>query len=152
MTDKKFYWILAAIGGFMVLAAGAVKLGIDAVIERMAFAIQDFEGWFPGSRSYRNNNPGNLRWFGSTIPWEGATGLDESNHVIFESYEAGLEALKNQLWLAFTGRSRVYSPEDTLKTFFGKYAEANQDSYAAFVASKLNVSVDTKLKDLTFRG
>jgi hypothetical protein len=126
------------------------KTLLDSIVDKMAAAIQEFEGWNPGSRSYRNNNPGNLRWFDSiaSIPWAGATGLDDQNHVIFDSYDSGLAALKHQLSLAFMGESHVYSLSDTLYDFFGKYAEGNQAQYAEFVASQLNVDPNSTLGSL----
>jgi hypothetical protein len=114
------------------------------VIERMALAIREFEGWYEGSRSYRNNNPGNLKFAGQA----GATGQDESGHAIFESYAAGWNALKRQLRAAFLGTSRVYSPSDSLYTFFGKYAEANSVSYAQYVAAKLGADPSAPLSNL----
>lgn len=111
---------------------------MDSVIGKMADAIKSFEGWYPGSRSYRNNNPGNLRWFGSSIPWAGAIGTDESGHVIFDSEASGMDALKHQLRLMLTGQSSVYSLSDTLYEVFQKYAEGSQAEYAEFVAGKLN--------------
>ena len=118
----------------------------NAIIEKMADAIQSFEGWAPGSRSYRNNNPGNLRPVGFTYP--GQTGLDDQGHAIFDSYASGRAALIHQLTLAFSGNSHEYSPTDTLYEFFSKYSERNQVPYAEYVASQLGVSPDTALQDI----
>lgn len=114
----------------------AGKRGLENILNAMAAAIKEFEGWYVGSRSYRNNNPGNLKYAGQP----GATGADESGHAIFDSYASGWEALKNQLRIAFTGASRVYGPGDNFYDFFGKYAEGNAPQYAEFVAGKLGVS------------
>jgi hypothetical protein len=51
-------------------------------------AIQSFEGWFPGSVSYRNKNPGNLKYTGQRK----AIGRDAQNHAIFASYKDGYDA------------------------------------------------------------
>jgi hypothetical protein len=118
--------------------------GRDYVLEKMAAAIMEFEGWYAGSRSQRNNNPGNLKYAGQP----GAIGQDDEGHAIFSTFEDGWRALIRQLTAAFTGRSRVYSPEDTLYDFFGKYAEANSRQYAEFVAGKLGVSADETLASL----
>jgi hypothetical protein len=122
-----------------------------ASVWTMAAAIQKFEGWYPGSRSYRNNNPGNIRWFGSKFPsWMvGATGTDESGHVIFDTVAHGTQSLVNLLTMAITGKSSIYKPTDTIYDFFGKYAEANQSSYANSVASALNMPVGAQIGGIT---
>ena len=53
------------------------------------------EYWSDGSRSWRNNNPGNIRDF--NIPWEGLIGTDSDQFCIFNSYEKGKRALKRDL-------------------------------------------------------
>lgn len=129
----------------------------ENIIYKMALAIQDFEGGNSYDRNMRNNNPGNLRWFNEELPnWmldRGAIGLDEENHVIFDTYENGLSALEYQIEIAMSGKSSVYNPSMTIYAFFSRYAEANQISYAEFVANKLGVSPDTTLLQLsTLKG
>lgn len=118
--------------------------GVKRIYYRMAAAIQEFEGFFPDSRAWRNNNPGNLKYAGQP----GATGMDETGHAIFDSFQSGWTALINQLKAAFEGRSAYYSPDDSLMSFFNKYAESNSTQYAQFVAGRLGVSPDTKLREL----
>lgn len=142
MTDTAFI-VLAGIVAIL-FAIGTSKTGQEGVISRMAEAIKSFEGWAVGSRSQRNNNPGNLKYAGQV----GAISQDEEGHAIFDSYASGWAALIHQLTLAFTGESHVYSPEDSLYDFFRKYAEANSAEYAAFVAGQLGVSPDTSLNQL----
>lgn len=117
----------------------------QVALERWAEAIKEFEGWFPGSRSYRQNNPGNLRW----SPFE-TNNID--NFSVFPSYQAGFDALIYQLRLAVEDRSKVYNSEMTLYEFYQKYAPSEDNNhpthYAAFVAKKLGVDTRTKLKDL----
>ncbi|MFA5430384.1 MAG: hypothetical protein WC329_04425 [Candidatus Omnitrophota bacterium] len=124
----------------------AISAGVEAVIDAMSAAIQEFEGWYPGSRSFRNNNPGNLR---NVQGLAGQIGLDETGHIIFNSYASGLAALKRQLRLVFTGGSHIYSPADSLASFFSKYAEGNQAQYAAYVAGRLGVDVNTTFQQLS---
>lgn len=107
-------------------------------------AIMEFEGFWEGSVSWRNNNPGNLKAVGQ----QGVIGKDPQGHAIFSSFDAGWNALINQLRIAFEGRSRVYTPEDTLYSFFAKYAEANSKPYAEFVANRMAVSPAQKLRDI----
>lgn len=120
-------------------------------IEDWAVAIKEFEGWFPpgekyphGSRSYRNNNPGNLRY----SPYE----IDNvDNFSIFPDYETGMKALKHQLRIAVEGKSKYYNPELTLNAFFSIYAPSNDGNhplrYASYVAEKLGVTPYFKIKN-----
>lgn len=133
-------WILLAIGILIIM--GADRLTV--VVNNMANAIKTFEGWWTGSRSYRNNNPGNLKFRNQP----GAVGADETGHAIFDTFQSGWNALLRQLEVAFTGFSNIYSPDDTFYSFFSKYSEENSREYAEFVALKLNVDPNMKLKDL----
>jgi len=111
-------------------------------------AIKEHEGYFAGSRSFRNNNPGNLKYLGQT----GSIGKDKNGFAIFSTYEAGYEALKRMLTNACTGKSNVYSPTMTLYEFFAKYAPSsdnnNPNIYAETVANKLKVSPTVQIKTL----
>lgn len=118
-----------------------------------AKAIQDFEGWYEpgspgyprGSRSYRNNNPGNLRW----SPFEDG---NVDNFSTFNTYQKGFDALIHQLRIAANGESRVYQPDMTLLRFFEVYAPSSDNNhpehYAMFVAKRLGVEITTKIKTL----
>jgi len=117
---------------------------VSPKIEEMARAIMDFEGYKEGSVSERNNNPGNLKAMGQA----GSVGTDSAGHAIFDSFESGWNALVNQLKMAFEDRSAVYTSNDTLYDFFGKYAEKNSKSYAEFVAGRLGVNPDIQLRQI----
>jgi len=134
-------WILV-IGGLLM----AVKiLAPKTVLNKMAEAIQYWEsGGDTAARSYRNNNPGNLKF----ARQPGAVGQDSDGHAIFDTFENGWAALIRQLSIAFTGQSRVYSPTDTLYDFFRKYAEDNSGQYAEYVAGVLGVSPETQLQNI----
>lgn len=140
---------LVALVGFLIYAltrkGGLVSsLGGSTWLNSMALAIQDFEGWNPTSRSYRNNNPGNLKFAGQP----GAIAADDEGHAIFSSFSAGWNALLAQLRAARDNTSAVYNSSMTLLEFFRKYAEGNSYSYALFVAGRLGVPADTRLSDL----
>jgi hypothetical protein len=71
------------------------------LISLLADAIQKQEGYYPGSRGYRNNNPGNL-WDG-LIPgvktkriWPQYP-LDNENFVVFPDYSTGRAVMENQI-------------------------------------------------------
>lgn len=117
-------------------------------IQEFALAIQAGEGYFEGSRSFRNCNPGNLRWHNQI----GNIGKDKDGFAIFPDYETGFAALCRQLTAACSGRSKVYSPYDTLYRFFERYAPSSDNNkpreYAERVAHKLGISPETQIKEL----
>jgi hypothetical protein len=125
---------------------------LDAVIDKLARALKQQEGWYDGSRSYRNNNPGNIKSDGPPSHLVGALGLDESGFVVFDTYENGWAALIRQLGLVFSGQSNFYSPDDTFYDFISQWAygdsEEKQNAYAEKLAAKMGVSPDRTLGSL----
>lgn len=119
----------------------------ESRILAFAKAIQTYEGWFAGSRSCRNNNPGNIKYIGQ----KNAT-KDDAGFCVFSTYEDGLNALVSLLRNAMTGKSKVYKPEMTIIDFFNTYAPSydnnNPNAYALFVAKQLNVSANTQIKNI----
>ena len=122
----------------------------ESKIRAWALAIQSFEGYFAGSRSFRNKNPGNIKYMGLFASL--AIGKDDKGFCVFETYEKGLDALEILLTRACSGLSSVYSPSDTLLSFYEKYAPSSDNnhplSYATAVAKKIGVPISTKIKDL----
>ena len=131
---KKEYWII----GMAIFLFLLWRYGMRNYLEIMADAIQKQEGWFPGSASYQNNNPGNLVYAGKA----GATGKDNRNFAIFDSYASGRLALIRQLQLAFENRSQYYHSGMTLYQFFARWTHTVKDQkpYAENVAEALGVS------------
>lgn len=123
------------------------KLNKD-YITPFCMAIQKMEGWYVGSRSYRNNNPGNLKYVGQPS----AVGKDSNNFCIFPDYSTGFDALKRMVKNACMGKSDVYFPTDSIYNFFSKYAPAsdknNPKLYAEAVAKAVELPPTTLLKDL----
>lgn len=122
------------------------------LLEKMADAIQRFEGFTPGSVAYRNNNPGNLKYFGGE-KWQGQIGVDKSGFIIFDTYSNGRRALTKLLTNAATGAlAPSYLPTMTLLQFFSRYAPTsdanNPTQYAEFVARELNVDPMTPISEL----
>lgn len=115
-----------------------------SLIDDIAAAIQKQEGWYPGSLSYRNNNPGNLRSWGSTPIVNG--------YAQFATYQDGLDALKRQISLNinrgltlnefFAGKPGVYSgyapSEDSNRPY----------EYAANVGGAIGIPVDVPLNNV----
>jgi len=104
-------------------------------IQLIAEAIQIHEGWIPpntknprGSTSFRNNNPGNLKFVGQRE----AIGKDERGFAIFPSVEAGKRALHSDLNAKFTR-----NPNLTIEGLISVYAPASDDndeqSYVNFI-------------------
>lgn len=138
--------------GIKVAQQTKPKLPARDMLKEWALAIQEFEGYmnpkqYPpyGTLSYRQNNPGNLRW----SPFEDS---NKNNFSVFSSYEKGFEALLHQLRIAATGESRVYTPTMTLQRFFEVYAPSSDNNYpakyAAYVARRLGVTTGILIKDL----
>lgn len=115
------------------------QLGIGD-FSTVASAIQTIEGWFPGSISYRNNNPGNLRPAGQP----GCTTVTTASGAFcsFPTLAQGQQALDDQIAL---DASRGL----TIAQFAQKYAPAQDSndpsSYAAQIAAATGLSVDDPL-------
>lgn len=84
-------------------------------IEALADAIMHEEGWFPGSHSNRNRNPGNL------TPLNPAQPADASGFRTFSSLVDGYQALLNDLFAKFKG-SHGLTGESTLLELITIYA------------------------------
>lgn len=121
------------------------------MVPRIAEAIKSKEGWQTGSRSQRNNNPGNLKPLpNQTLP--GMIGRDQKGFAIFRDYDAGWNALLNQvqrnverglnLQQFFAGKPGVYAG----------YAPAGDQNkpleYANFIASQLGIDPRAPLSSL----
>lgn len=107
-------------------------------INTIAQAIQTMEGYFPGSLSYTNNNPGNLTPAGQP----GCTPV--GGYCSFPTYDAGYQALLNQI-------SLDASRGETIAQFTAKYAPAaagnDPTSYANYLASAAGLSPSDPLSD-----
>jgi hypothetical protein len=115
----------------------------EALLNAFAMAIQKHEGWYPGSRSYRNKNPGNLVFVGQP----GARKENDGRFAVFSTYEEGYAALKRMILNGASGKSKVYFPSDNIFDFFNKYAPPsdNNDSirYSQVVAKAMGVNPAT---------
>ncbi len=102
-----------------------------AAVDSLAAAIQTHEGYFPGSLSYRQNNPGNLRYAGQAGALPGSAGF-----AVFPSYDAGLSALKNQIRLdASRGSDAAGRPVVTVSDLISSWAPSNENDTGAYIAS-----------------
>ncbi len=125
------------------------KKSTSSKLDLWCEGIKEHEGWFAGSRSYRNKNPGNLKYVGQRR----AVGKDSGGFCIFASYEDGFNELKEMLVRAGTPPDTgVYRANMTLLEFFRKYAPSadnnNPDNYAKVVARKIGVGIDVPISSL----
>jgi hypothetical protein len=157
MEDRN--WLVNIIKALIVAIKGRLKIAQDArkvegvppyplKIVKMCSAIERHEGYYVGSRSYRNCNSGNFKFCGQYK----AIGKDAQGFAIFPSYEVGWQHLLKVVHNACTGKSLVYPKTMTLLEYFAKYAPA-QDSndpkrYAEVVAESIGCSPFTRLEEL----
>ncbi len=117
---------------FFRVFTGRLRGSIDpAAVDSIALAIQNREGYYAGSRSFRNNNPGNLRYVGQA----GATS-DADGFAVFSSYGAGLQALKSQIMLdASRGSDAAGRPVITLGDLISSWAPASENDTAGYITA-----------------
>ena len=119
-------------------------------LESWCKAAQEYEGWCenPPSRSYSNNNPGNLE-FNGQVNAKLETGHTPNRFAHFNTYTDGFEALYNLFLRACSGQSRIYNPTMTLLDFYNVYAPSSDgndvNAYATYIANALGVPVDTQI-------
>jgi len=154
MKKSALFWIIAGVGGLALIAleggsvvSNIVSSAYSAVINAMALAIQQAEGWAPGSWSYVTNNPGNITDTGQ--PGQVGTKTNPSSGItfpVFDTYLDGFNALCWKLNRAFNGLSSVYTPNMSISEFFQAYS--GDQNEANNVASILGVDPSTTLAQL----
>jgi hypothetical protein len=104
-------------------------------LEAFCEAIKTHEGWSPGSRSWRNNNPGNCRY--SSVGYLDIYKpvlKDAQNFAVFKDYATGWLYLKN-----LVGTKIQANPNQSIAAFFEIYAPASDNNdpvrYAQVVAT-----------------
>ena len=106
----------------------------------------------PTDVNVRLKNPGNLKYTSYTASLGGkkstVPGLDGGTFCEFDTYQDGLNALKQFLKDAVDGKLRAYKPTQTLLSFTKVYANPPNDGYATNVAKKLGKTIQTPIKDL----
>lgn len=114
--------------------------GAVSRIDDWALAIQAQEGWSPTTRSFKNNNPGNLK-FTTYTQSLGALRPDPGNFCMFMSYQAGHDALCRFLKDACSNQLVAFKGEMTLLQFTKVYAQPPNDNYALGVAKALKAEI-----------
>lgn len=103
-----------------------------------------------GTLSWRNRNPGNIKW-GNFAKGQGALCAGQGGHAIFPTYEAGKKAM---ITLLFSGDS-TYAGMSIFKAI-SRYAPVNDPKannqpkkYAITVAKKIGVDTSKVLSTLS---
>ena len=93
-------------------------------------------------RGIRNNNPGNIRYDGTS--WQGAVGQDDSSFVIFSDDTWGIRALATDLSNKINNDGLT-----TIREIISAYAPAadnnNVDAYVSAVSSSTGIGPDDQL-------
>lgn len=124
----------AFVGIVMISPQAPVEIHRDTVLNTLTMSqqellmdrIQVHEGWKKGSRSYRNNNPGNLEYNKYTSKYPGAVKSD-GRFVIFASYEDGRNGLRHLLF-----NTKTY-PTLTIEQMVNRYAPSNENNVEAYI-------------------
>lgn len=142
--------------GFTLALVGAVLVlylvspmsfeNVSGSLLGLAEAIKEFEGFAPGTRAWRNNNPGNLK-FTAWTQQQGAIRADDKGFAVFPDFQTGFRAL-----VALLELRRRQHPDWSILDLMMSYAPPSDNNptgkYAQFVASKIGARIDTKLSEL----
>lgn len=97
----------------------------------VAAAMAHHEGFYRGSRAWRNNNPGNLR---SSPLADGNDKPDGKGMATFATYYHGLAAMMRDLWGKCTGHtSSGLSGESTVRDLIAVWAPSTENDVEAYV-------------------
>jgi hypothetical protein len=114
-------------------------------------AIKIAEGYGPGTRSFRDRNPGNFKFTELTASWGGKKGdpaPDGGFYCTFETYELGFQALCKFLTLGAKDNLKAYHQHRTLNSFMSLYANVPLNhGYIKTVAATLKVEINYPVKN-----
>jgi len=143
-TETIIFIVTGILIAYLLFSGGDFSLMPKTIYDNIAQAIMEFEGYFVGSISYKNNNPGNLKYAGQL----NATGQDQFGHAIFPTFQDGYNALINQIRRMLNGTSSLYPSSETLTQAMNTYAAANGNQYAVFIAQRIGVDPNVTLEQL----
>ena len=139
------------------------QLQLELRLRRWAKEIQVEEGYYApghhpayptGTRSWRNNSPGNMKYTTYTASL-GAIRADTAGFAVFATYEDGRRALVQFLKDAISGVLKRYKPDMTLVAFCTVYVEDIPSTviieplhYGKNIARRLGISEFTKIRDI----
>lgn len=115
-------------------------------LEQFCGAIREFEGWYAGSKAWRNNNPGNLRW--SKFQAGQRDGFS-----YFNTAEDGWKALVFDVGNKCLGNTKTgLGPNSTIRQFFDVWAPTSDNNYPAgyskFVAGECGLASQSLLSEV----
>jgi hypothetical protein len=144
-------WVHNTFGGGGAAAGDPTKTPPDdrTLYQKLAPKIlggKDAPAAGDGSRSFRNNNPGNLK-YGEFAKRMGATGADDKGFARFPDYATGRKAQSSLLFE--DERYKGLSIKDAIAQYAPKRDGNDPVAYAAEVAKAAGVSVDARMSDLT---
>jgi len=124
--------------------SSAITKGISLLFQ----AQTKIEGFYPTSKAYKTNNPGNV---GNTAP-----GIDPNSTQIFPTLDDGIRAQYVQIIEpALNGTSRHYSPLTTLFQYASVYQTGDPTSYTNAIINyfihigNVNITDTTTLLDIS---
>jgi len=121
---------------------------LDTIVQKIANAIERQEDYAPGTRAYRNSNPGNI--------WDGICpgkpkriwpqfAIDADGFVMFPSYSTGRNVMEQQIRLKI-------SRGETLRVLINQWdssdPQATRDVYVSHVAEWTQLPSDEPLQSL----
>lgn len=142
-TGTALYLAIGLLLAYLIFSQGDFSMP-KTIYDNIAQAIMRFEGYFQGSLSYKNNNPGNLKFAGQF----NATGQDANGFAIFPTFQDGYNALITQIRRMLNGTSSLYPPTMTLVQAFNRYSTTSQNVYGNFVANEIGVEPNITLQQL----
>lgn len=139
---SKTGWLLLAVVAVVIVGGGGVGLS-EVIVRKIAEAIAFAEGYYvAGSVPSRLNNPGDL-----TVDITGRAIGQQGIYQVYSSAQDGWEALYTQVRLMFAG-SHIYNPLMTIAEIASHYTTTQQAEWAANVARRLGVSINTRLSEI----
>jgi len=176
VQDFQFRYAIATISTLMSLSGGktvgpntravinklyTVSTATQTLLQKWAFAIQTHEGYFApgenkrypgGTRAWKNNNPGNIKFTAYTQKAFGALRADDKGFAVFRDYQHGFVALCEFLRNCASNKLRMYRGTMSLVDFFRVYAPSGDsndpDHYARVVAKAIGVPASIKISEL----
>lgn len=117
----------------------ANQLGMEKGVQTLILAQAQREGYYPGSRSFRNNNPGNLadsvlleNQFNAQL--EPAVGGGTRRFAQFPTLKDGLNAKYDYIKRIKDGKHKSYPKNPSLSTYMYQYAPPSENNTEGYIS------------------